>query len=316
MVIYAVASAMLAYLIKTDSRRGAAHARGRLGSSPSRWWRFTSSKAIGAYFSDYLMEDVGQRVVMDLRDQLYGHILGQSAAFFARHTTGQLLSRVSNDVGQVQRAVSETAGDLLQESFALVGYARRAHLHRRTAGAGLHDGCAAGDLSAGPPRPARSAKRRAGARKRWRSMSHIGAETFSAHRIVKAFGAEQREAHRFRAALHAALSHQHARGGGAAVLPPSMELLGGIGMALALWYGSDQIAARPADDRRLHLVHGGAAADVRAGEEVEPRERQPAAERRGGRPHLRDARHRTPRWRNPRRRSRCRRSRPRSNSAT
>src|SRR4030095_6202514 len=54
---------------------------------------------------------------------LYGHILGQSAGFFARHTTGQLVSRVGNDVGQVQRAVSETAGDLLQESLALVGYA-------------------------------------------------------------------------------------------------------------------------------------------------------------------------------------------------
>ena len=58
------------------------------------------------------MEDVGQRVVMDVRDQLYGHILGQSASFFGRNAVGQLLSRVSNDVGQVQRAVSETAGDL------------------------------------------------------------------------------------------------------------------------------------------------------------------------------------------------------------
>ena len=80
-------------------------------------------KGIGSYFSGYLMEDVGQRVVMDLRDRLYGHILGQSASFFSRNTTGQLLSRVSNDVAQVQRAVSETAGDLLRESLALVGYA-------------------------------------------------------------------------------------------------------------------------------------------------------------------------------------------------
>ena len=70
------------------------------------------------------MEDVGQRVVRDVPpDACIGHILGQSAGFFGRHTTGQLLSRVSNDVGQIQRAVSETAAMLLRETLALVAYA-------------------------------------------------------------------------------------------------------------------------------------------------------------------------------------------------
>ncbi len=69
------------------------------------------------------MADVGQRVVMDLRNQLFRHILDQSATFFARRTSGQLLSRLTNDVNQVQNAVSETIADLAQESLALVGYA-------------------------------------------------------------------------------------------------------------------------------------------------------------------------------------------------
>ena len=41
-------------------------------------------------------------------------------------------------------------------------------------------------------------------------MSHVGAETFSAHRIVKAFGAEEREADRFREALRSPVPHEHA----------------------------------------------------------------------------------------------------------
>ena len=61
--------------------------------------------------------------MLDLRNELFRHMLDQSAAFFARRTTGQLLSRINNDVGQVQRAVSETIGDLARESLALVGYA-------------------------------------------------------------------------------------------------------------------------------------------------------------------------------------------------
>ena len=80
-------------------------------------------KGIGSYVSSNLMADVGQRVVTDLRNALYRHILGQSAGFFAQRTTGQLMSRITNDVGQVQQAVSETVGDLTRESLALVGYA-------------------------------------------------------------------------------------------------------------------------------------------------------------------------------------------------
>ena len=79
-------------------------------------------KGVGGYFSAYLMADVGQRVVRDVRNTLYRHILDQSAAFFARRSSGQLMSRITNDVGQIQQAVSETVGDLLRESLALVGY--------------------------------------------------------------------------------------------------------------------------------------------------------------------------------------------------
>jgi subfamily B ATP-binding cassette protein MsbA len=48
-------------------------------------------KGIGAYLSGYLMTDVGQRVVRDLRTLLFRHILGQSVAFFALQTTGRLM---------------------------------------------------------------------------------------------------------------------------------------------------------------------------------------------------------------------------------
>src|SRR5476649_1240292 len=54
-------------------------------------------KGIGSYVSSYVMTSVGQRVVMDLRNALYRHILGQSASFFAQRTTGQLMSRIGND---------------------------------------------------------------------------------------------------------------------------------------------------------------------------------------------------------------------------
>ena len=72
-------------------------------------------KGLGGYASGYLMTEVGQRVVMDLRNGLFRHILDQSAAFFSRRTTGQLVSRITNDVNQVQMVVAETLADLARE---------------------------------------------------------------------------------------------------------------------------------------------------------------------------------------------------------
>jgi ABC-type multidrug transport system fused ATPase/permease subunit len=49
-------------------------------------------------------------------------MIGQSAAFFSAQTTGRLMSRLTNDVSQVQRVVSDTIGDLARESLTLIGY--------------------------------------------------------------------------------------------------------------------------------------------------------------------------------------------------
>src|SRR3954454_17908770 len=122
MIVYAVGSAGLAYLIKPIFD----NLLPRQQDVAFTAWAIVSVyllKGMGSYASSYLMAYVGQRVVMDLRNALYRHILDQSAGFFAHGATGRLLSRISNDVGQVQQAVSETAGDLARETLALVGYA-------------------------------------------------------------------------------------------------------------------------------------------------------------------------------------------------
>src|SRR5437764_6513255 len=121
MLLYAVGSAGLAALVKPIFDNVLVNQE-RLAFTAWALVGVYLMKGVGSYVSSYLMADVGQRVVMDLRNALYRHILGQSASFFAHRTTGQLMSRISNDVGQVQQAVSETFADLARESLALVGY--------------------------------------------------------------------------------------------------------------------------------------------------------------------------------------------------
>src|SRR5262245_60722439 len=121
MVVYGAASAGLAALIKPifdDVLRTQANLARVIASLIGMYFL----KGASGYVSAYLMADVGQRVVRDVRNRLFRHMLDQSAGFFSMRTTGKLISRIINDVNQVQQAVSETLGDLARESLALVGY--------------------------------------------------------------------------------------------------------------------------------------------------------------------------------------------------
>src|SRR3954451_12883170 len=122
MIVYAIGSAGLAYLIKPIFD----NLLPRQQDVAFTAWAIVSVyllKGMGSYASSYLMADVGQRVVMDLRNALYRHILDQARGFSAVRATAGLLSRISNDGRQVQQAGPETAGNLARETLALVGYA-------------------------------------------------------------------------------------------------------------------------------------------------------------------------------------------------
>ncbi len=155
------------------------------------------AKGIGGYVSGFLMADVGQRVVRDLRNRLFRHTLDQSAAFFSRRTSGQLVSRITNDVNQVQSVVSDTLADLIRESLAVVGFAGMMFYYDWQLALVCTDGRAAHRVSARAARTARPATCRGAVRSRLEQVTHIATEGLAGHRIVKAFGAEGREAERF-----------------------------------------------------------------------------------------------------------------------
>jgi subfamily B ATP-binding cassette protein MsbA len=241
MVVYGAASAALAYLIKPIID-DVLTARSNLALVTGSILVIYLLKGVGSYFSSYLMEGLGHRVVMVVRNQLFSHMLDQSAAFFARRTVGQLLSRVNNDVSLVQRAVSETVGDLARESLVLLGCAALLFYYD----AKLALVC----MTAAPlvVYPLVRFGKRVRTVTRWSQeaqehMSHVAGEAFTGHRIVKAFGAEQREAARFVEASASLFKTNLKVTRVLALLPPLMEFLGGVAIAGALWYGSREIQA-------------------------------------------------------------------------
>ncbi len=85
----------------------------------------TILKGGAAYARDYMMGWIGQRVVNDIRDQLYTHVESLSFSFFTRTPTGVIISRIVNDVNLVQGALTQAPSSLVQGVFtmvALTGY--------------------------------------------------------------------------------------------------------------------------------------------------------------------------------------------------
>ena len=68
----------------------------------------------------YLTNEVGQRVMRDLRDRLYEHLQTLSISFFTDTRTGEIQSRVANDVGGVQNVVSSTVSNVLSNSVIFI----------------------------------------------------------------------------------------------------------------------------------------------------------------------------------------------------
>ena len=68
----------------------------------------------------YLTNGVGQRVMRDLRDRLYSHLQRQSLGFFTGTRTGEIQSRIANDVGGVQNVVTNTLSSVLSNTVIFI----------------------------------------------------------------------------------------------------------------------------------------------------------------------------------------------------
>lgn len=201
---------------------------------------FTLLKGVAEYFSSFLMAKIGQSAVLDLRQELYSHLLDQSATFFEKHRTNFLVSRLVVSCAAIELAVSANLRDVLRESFMLIFFLGAAFYFnwRLMLGALLIAPVIA--LLTG-----RFSKRlRALAEEAFdgnKVLTDTAQETLANQTIVKAYGAETREHSRFVAVARRIAKANLRSGRVAAISPPTIELIGIIAMVVLFYFGLREI---------------------------------------------------------------------------
>lgn len=79
-------------------------------------------KNLFEFFQTYLMNDVAQRVIMDVKNTIYRKLLGLSMDFYSKNSTGRLMSRVTYDAAIIRDAISTGVTDLLYQPVQLIIY--------------------------------------------------------------------------------------------------------------------------------------------------------------------------------------------------
>jgi ATP-binding cassette, subfamily B, bacterial MsbA len=188
----------------------------------------------------YLTAWISQRIVADFRRHLFAHLHTLSVSFFARRRTGELLSRLMNDVTVTQSVVTETPIDSAKQLVTFVGgiaflltmnwrlcllilvllpllvlVAKFFGRRLKSLSTSIQDQTAA--------------------------MSTLIEEVISGIRIVKSFVQSRREETRFAAQVEQTLTLAMRRAGTMAVFIPVISLLTFSAAAAVLWYGGHQV---------------------------------------------------------------------------
>ncbi len=203
---------------------------------------FTILKGIAEFFSSYLMAKIGQSAVLNLRGELYEHLLAQSATFFEKHRTNYLVSRLVVSCSAIELAVSSNLRDVLRESVLLVAFFGAAlYFNWRLTLAALLIGPIIAFLTSNFSR--RMRKLADVSLEGNKDLTDTSQESLANQVIVKAYSAEPREKKRFLdvAALIARANLRSAKI--AATSPPTIEIVGMIAFIVLLYFGLSEIDA-------------------------------------------------------------------------
>jgi len=197
-------------------------------------------RGLGRYYASSLMQVIGQQAVRDIRNRLFGHLQALSLRFYSSKQTGQLMSRITNDVQVIQDSVSIVVYDLLRETLTMivllgVVFYRDFNLALIAVLVIPLSGIFIGRLGR---------KLRVVSKESQEKMAELNSmllENFTGIRVVQAFGMQEYEIDKFKKGNHAYFDTVRRMIKINELSSPLLEFIGAIGIAAIIWYGGKQV---------------------------------------------------------------------------
>ena len=197
-------------------------------------------KSAFSYGQNYLMNYVGNQVITDIRQELFGKLVRLPVQYHDANTSGRLVSRVINDVTLMANAIAGVLKDVFQQGLTFLAML----------GVIFYQNWKLGGMSIIVIPLAVVTMTRMG--KRLRALGKSGQEqmgdmastlqeTLSGIRMVKAYGREEAEAERFKESNKAFLSTTMKAIQVSSLGSSHIEVIGVVGVAVIIWYGGSLV---------------------------------------------------------------------------
>ena len=190
-------------------------------------------RGLSAFVSDYAIAWVGNKVVFDLRQEIFKQLMRLPTPFYDGHSGGALMSKVNYDVAQVTEAATSVVTVSIKDSLTILGlFAYLFYVNWR-----LTLIC----LAVGPPvayvvrvisRRLRRANREI--QRTMGDMAHVVEEAVAGHRVVKVFSGQDYEVSRFEKAADAVRHFNMKQAAAAAAGVPGTQIFVAIAVAIVI----------------------------------------------------------------------------------
>lgn len=194
------------------------------------------------YIVRYQMASVGIRAVKKVREDLYEHLTTLSSDFYAKGRTGDFLSRITNDVSQIQGAVTDVLADIIKQPIVILVMVPALLFWGGSSGLiAIAIFC----LVALPITIIGKYLRKAtkSMQERTADITSFIGETLSGMHIIKAFNQEHRAVQKFNEINKSVFDFFKRTIKLSIVQRPLIEVMGGFGAALAIWYSLGEFSA-------------------------------------------------------------------------
>lgn len=197
-------------------------------------------RGIFFYGQTYLMSYIGQKVIIDIREDVYRHLQRLSLSYYEKRQTGKIMSYITNDVSAVQSALVDSMIELVTEGMTLLGsLGAMFYLDWKLSLLTLVTLPLVGQAINVFGKKLRTSS--TAVQERAADITSVLQESISSVRIIKSFAREDYEIERFNKENNQNFRAQMKNSQIMATLTPVIEFLAAIGVTMIIWYGGKQV---------------------------------------------------------------------------